>query len=790
MAAGDAVIGALRVVLGTDTAQFEDGLKSAHDGLKSFAKGAAEVAAGVELAHIFEKAVEAIGEFVKKGIEAADQMGKMSQRIGVPVESLGALTAAANLSDVSVEGLGQSMSRLARNMIDVAAGGVGPAASAFHYLGITTKELRSLTPEQVLDRMAASFSKMKDGADKTAIAIAIFGRAGAQMIPVLNLGVKGMDDLKEKSASLGLVISEKTAKAGEKFVDATKLMGLSIQGVSNTVAAYFLPAMANAAEGFVEWLIHSDAVANVSEVIIRALKFMSDNALIFGAVLAVVFGGAAIGGISLMVGWFVRLGVAIGIAAVNTLVMLAEFLAIVGLVAVVVGGIGLLIASIIYYTDAVDRVSAAWELAKKAAGAAVEWISNKIDEMIKAIKTVLEWVDKFGGVWTWVKGKAQDALDYITTKTGEMNDELDKTAPKKEEVAGFWSWLGEKASSALDLVSTGLKSAGVNTSAWSAQLPGLKDQLEDVKKAIADILKQRPFDPEEAAKTKAYENTMGNLAIKARELSGELIGKVSPGFLQAALGARLFNNASEANAFNLNKMTKDMKDLDVQMAKTYVRQVEFDNLTPYEKWERKIKELRAEFAKAGGDQDLLRVAVVKATAGMVAAYAEMAASFVGGFAQLFQALGAKNKQMFELGKALGIAQATISTFAGAAKALEIYGPTPLGFAMIASAIAAGLAQVVKITQTKYSPSAATGGSFMVPGGQMGVDTKTFSLALAPGELVDVTPAGKARGGAGRSTEITLNGVRPKDLFTGEMVRGLFDAINKGHSDGYRIKFAT
>src|ERR1043166_6235985 len=263
--AGDAVVGALRVVLGTDTAQFEDGLKSAGGALEGFAKTAAGVAAGIELSKVFEKIVVSFTELIKSSIEAGDHLSTMSQRIGVPVESLGALTTAAAVSDVGMQELGVSMGRLAKSMTAAATGGVSPAASAFMALGISTKELKSLKPEDVIARMADSFSHMTHGADKTAIAIAVFGRAGQQMIPLLNQGTKGLDEMRQMALALGLVIAESTAKQSEKFVDSMKLLGFAVQGVGNVVASQFIPAMAAGAEKMVHWVAEGGYVTKVAE---------------------------------------------------------------------------------------------------------------------------------------------------------------------------------------------------------------------------------------------------------------------------------------------------------------------------------------------------------------------------------------------------------------------------------------------------------------------------------------------------------------------------------------------
>ena len=66
------------------------------------------------------------------------------------------------------------------------------------------------------------------------------------------------------------------------------------------------------------------------------------------------------------------------------------------------------------------------------------------------------------------------------------------------------------------------------------------------------------------------------------------------------------------------------------------------------------------------------------------------------------------------GKAAAVAAATISTYQGATQALAIYGPTPIGFAALGTAVATGLLQVKQILSTKIPGAASSGGGGASP----------------------------------------------------------------------------
>lgn len=243
MAAGNAIIGALRAVLGIDTAQFETGLKSAQSQLSGFGAGVAKAGAAAAVAFAAAGAAVAIG--LKGAIESADKLNKVSQSIGMPVEELSKLKYAADLSDVSMEALGVSMGKLSKSMSAVAGGAAGPAAEAFKALGIEVKNSDGTLKANsvVLGDIAGKFKGYEDGAAKTALAIAIFGKAGAAMIPLLNQGKDGLAEASAEAEKYGLVLDKRTAMAAEAFNDNLKRMSSITDGAWTQLAAKLLPTL-------------------------------------------------------------------------------------------------------------------------------------------------------------------------------------------------------------------------------------------------------------------------------------------------------------------------------------------------------------------------------------------------------------------------------------------------------------------------------------------------------------------------------------------------------------------
>jgi hypothetical protein len=244
----DSVIGALRVILGLDTAAFSQGAKDAQKTLDGLASTFKNVFAGLALgtvAYQFTKSIQGV-------IDAADQLGKASQKFGVPVEQLSGLKYAADLADVSFEALGKGLGKLSKAMLDGITNPAGQAAKEFQALGISLKDgegnLKS-TGDLFLD-VSDKFSTLQDGAAKTALAIKLFGKAGADLIPLLNEGRGSIQAMQDQAAKLGVVISTDTAKKAQEFNDTLKQISAASQGLYLQIAAALLPTLQKLATAF------------------------------------------------------------------------------------------------------------------------------------------------------------------------------------------------------------------------------------------------------------------------------------------------------------------------------------------------------------------------------------------------------------------------------------------------------------------------------------------------------------------------------------------------------------
>ena len=253
-------------------------------------------AAGKAIGIFAAGAVTALAVLTKSQINAADQLAKMSQKVGVSVETLSTLKYAADQSGVSVETLQSSLVRLTKNASD-AAKGTGEAIQGFDALGISvaTADGKLKSSDALLIEIAEKFASFEDGANKTALAVNLFGKSGAELIPMLNAGASGIDELRQRARDLGLELDTNTAKQAEQFNDLLADAADLAKGFGNDLAKALLPALVSLAEVFVDNGIEGRKASGAVEMVSGAIKTTAGVALAgvaqvqkFGAILGMV----------------------------------------------------------------------------------------------------------------------------------------------------------------------------------------------------------------------------------------------------------------------------------------------------------------------------------------------------------------------------------------------------------------------------------------------------------------------------------------------------------------------
>lgn len=300
-------LGTLTVDMALQTAGFEQGMdkaaRTADRKTRQIEREAAARAKAIEDAFMKMAAgvTAAWGalnlvQSVKGAADLSDQLSKLSQRTGVAVKQLSALNYAAGLNDATLQDLGNGLKGLSNKML-AAQGGSAEAGAAFAALGVkVTDSTGKLRPaEQVMLDIADAFSKMEDGAGKSALANKLMEESGIRLIPTLNNGRAGLKAMADESERFNTQMAT-LAPVAVEFNDNLARVQVQGQGAAATIGNATIPALNALMVEMIELSRQTqfwDGVAQAAKTTIEALSVTGVNvAYVFNGV------GNEIGGIA------------------------------------------------------------------------------------------------------------------------------------------------------------------------------------------------------------------------------------------------------------------------------------------------------------------------------------------------------------------------------------------------------------------------------------------------------------------------------------------------------------
>jgi len=192
--------------------RYKASMKRMEKDTQSFGASVASSMRGLAIGAAAAAGVIAFTRAIKGAVDAADEMGKVAQKIGVSTEALSALEFAAGQAGVEFEVLQKALAKVA---VDMSKNG-----SLFKSLGIDAK-----TADEALVKLATVFKGMPDGLEKTALAAKIFGeRIGPGLIPLLNQGEDGItrltgDEVKRSMDGVFLKVANDLLPEMQKMAD-------------------------------------------------------------------------------------------------------------------------------------------------------------------------------------------------------------------------------------------------------------------------------------------------------------------------------------------------------------------------------------------------------------------------------------------------------------------------------------------------------------------------------------------------------------------------------------------
>jgi hypothetical protein len=214
------------------------GAKEAGEGFGEVKEGLLKIAELAGLAFSADK----VKEWALGMVEAAENIKNTSLRMGESVENVQKLQALAKTSGVDFGTLEMSMERLAFNLQKANREG-SPVAKTLAAIHVNYQEFIRENPAEQIETLSQAFSHFADTNTKTAAVMNLFGRGGAQMLPVLHKTKEELEELDQTLKKSGAIMSNETVKEFQETKESVNKLDIEIQGLGVNIMEKLNPAL-------------------------------------------------------------------------------------------------------------------------------------------------------------------------------------------------------------------------------------------------------------------------------------------------------------------------------------------------------------------------------------------------------------------------------------------------------------------------------------------------------------------------------------------------------------------
>jgi len=349
------------VELFTDNTKLVAGLRAASARLKAFGAGVSGLGRkflGLGAA-IGAPLIGAAVTFARAG----DQINKMEARTGIAAATLSQLGFAAEQSGSNLGTLEKGIRGMQRSLLD-ASRGSAEAVDSLTALGLSVADLAGLSPDEQFKTLADRLAGIADPSLKAALAMKLFGKAGAELVPLLSQGSAGIEALQREADRLGITIDTKTAQSAADLTDAFNRVKNTLKGVAVQIGSAVAPVL-------------TDLANRAAKIITTVIDWAKQNKPLVATILKVAAGIAAFGGALIAIGGTITaVGVALGGIASAVGLLLSPL----GLAVAAVVGLG------VAFFTLTDTGQQAFSQLSEFLGDVVERVKASVGGIANAIK--------------------------------------------------------------------------------------------------------------------------------------------------------------------------------------------------------------------------------------------------------------------------------------------------------------------------------------------------------------------------------------------------------------------
>lgn len=203
--------------------------------------GKVGVGAFVALGSAIGGATTALISNAKETAQYADNIDKMSQKMGFTTDAFQEWDFIMQHNGSSIEAVKGSIIKLDKALES--------DTDAWERLGLSQEELLNMSSEEKFEATVKALQGVTDETEKAQLAQDVFGKSYQELMPLLNQSAEATEEMKQQVHDLGGVMSEDAVKAGAQFKDSLQNMQTALTGAKNNLMAEFLPSLSTVMDG-------------------------------------------------------------------------------------------------------------------------------------------------------------------------------------------------------------------------------------------------------------------------------------------------------------------------------------------------------------------------------------------------------------------------------------------------------------------------------------------------------------------------------------------------------------
>lgn len=240
-------VGDALLKIGVDKRDFDRDMKGLSGAINKHKK-----AIGIAMVGMGVAAVGAVAASIKAFADMGDEIQKMALRTEFSTEALSELKHIANISGAELNTIEKAVKKMSKTIVD-ADEGMATYIRSFDRIGLSAEDLMALKPEEQFEKITQAIADLESPTLRAATAQDIFGRAGTQLLPMLDLGAEGMAELRQEAHDLGIVFDQEAANRAAELKDSLTRLEGAITGVKFTLAQELMPSVEAAIPLLEDW---------------------------------------------------------------------------------------------------------------------------------------------------------------------------------------------------------------------------------------------------------------------------------------------------------------------------------------------------------------------------------------------------------------------------------------------------------------------------------------------------------------------------------------------------------